>query len=667
MRGGKLNQVKTEIEKLRDLIRRHDYKYYVENKPTISDQEYDRLMQRLITLEKEYPQLATPDSPTQRVAGEPVKGFPTVRHIVSMLSMDNTYSHEELIEFDKRVRKNLTQGNIEYVTELKIDGASISLVYERGLLVRGVTRGDGMNGDDVTPNIKTIRSIPLRIEVAAPLLEVRGEIYMTHDIFNLLNQEKAKSGEELFANPRNAAAGSLKQLDPRIVAERKLNIFVHGVGHFEGMDISSQYELLASFMKLGFRINPNFGCFSSIDDVIKYCDEWQTKRKTLDYDIDGMVIKVNSFSQQRLLGVTTKSPRYMIAYKFPAERVQTKLKDIKPQVGRTGTITPVAILEPVFVSGTTVTHASLHNFDEIERLDVKIGDTVIIEKAGEIIPQVVEVVKAKRKGIEKRFAIPSKCPECESPTVRLKQEVAIRCNNVFCPAQLKENIIHFGSRSAMDIEGLGEAIVEQLVDKELVKDYADLYKLKPEQIEGLERMGEKSSQNLLNAINDSKSREFHRLIYALGIRHVGIHAALILSEHFESMYDIMSAKVDNLLNIHEIGPVMAESIYNFFHNLRTRQVIKRLEKAGVNLKRQKEISRDRKFLGKAFVFTGALSGFSRSDAEELVAQFGGRASSDVSRSTDYLVVGESPGSKLEKAKDLGVKIIDEAEFKKLIS
>lgn len=668
MKGRNLSQAKDEAEKLRAMIRHYDYRYYVENKPEVSDQEYDTLIHRLVELEKQFPQLAVPDSPTQRVGGVPVKEFPSASHIVPMLSMDNTYSHNELMEFDKRVRKNLPAESIEYAVELKIDGVSVSLLYEDDLLIRGATRGDGAQGDDITANIKTIRSIPLRIQAGyGSILEVRGEIYMTHQGFINLNKEKKKKDEELFANPRNAAAGSLKHLDPGIVAERKLGIFIHGIGHFEGITFDSQYEVLSKFKKMGFRVNPDFRLCSCIDEVLKYCDEWQTKRDTLNYDIDGMVVKVNSLNQQRRLGTTTKSPRYMIAYKFPAKRVETILKDIKPQVGRTGAITPVAILKPVFVSGTTVTHATLHNFDEIGRLDIRLGDAVVIEKAGEIIPQVVEAVKSKRKGNERRFVIPKKCSECGGRIIRLKDEVAVRCDNVFCPAQLKESIIHFGSRQAMDIEGLGEAIVSQLVDKKMVKDYADLYYLKLEQIEALERMGKKSAQNLITAIQLGKDRELSRLIYAIGIRHIGVYAASLLSEHFGSLYKIMDADVNTLLSIHEVGPVMAKSIYNFFHNPKTKEVLQKLEDAGIRLKMPKVPKTDRRFSGKTFVLTGTLPGFTRFEAEQFISGLGGRAVSDVTKTTDYLVAGSSPGSKLERAKRLGVRIIDEREFKKLIS
>lgn len=664
--------VSDDIEKLRDLIRHHDYKYYVENKPGISDEEYDKLMHRLIRLEKAHPELIAPDSPTQRVAGKPIEAFPTVAHIIPMMSMDNTYSHQELVEFDKRVRKNLPDEKVEYVVELKIDGVSVSLLYENGKLVRGATRGDGVNGDDITPNIKTIRSIPLNLlTVSQPkppsILEVRGEVYITRKGFIRLNKEKEMKGEELFANPRNAAAGSLKHLDPRIVSERKLQVFIHGVGHYEGITFYSQCEVLSIFKNLGLRINPNFKHCSSIEKVIKYCDEWESKRQPLDYDIDGMVVKVNNLNQQHRLGVTTKSPRYMIAYKFPAKRVETGLLNIVPQVGRTGAITPVAELEPVFLSGTTVTHATLHNFDEIERLDIRIGDAVLIEKAGEIIPQVVGVIQSKRTGKERKVFPPSRCPECGARTVRPNDEVAIRCDNVSCSAQLKERIIHFGSRQAMDIEGLGEAIVNQLVDKGLVKDYADIYYLKVEQIEALDRMGEKSAQNLIKAIDESKSKELSRLIYALGVRHVGVHAAWILSEHFSSLYEIFDAKIDTLISIPEIGPVMAESIYIFFHNPGTKCVLRKLERAGIKLMKEKGIVSDKRLSGKTFILTGTLASFSRFEAEELITKLGGKAASDVSRNIDYLVMGSQPGSKLDRAKRLGVKIIDEKRFKKLIS
>lgn len=664
-------KIKEQIEKLREEIRYHDGLYYIENKPKISDREYDMLYKKLQKLEAQHPELITSDSPTQRVAGAPIEGFAVVEHKVQMLSMDNTYSHEELRDFDGRVRKNLGSEKYDYVVELKIDGVSVSLTYENGIFIRGVTRGDGFRGDDVSVNLKTIRSIPLKLHPPKDgkipkFMEVRGEVYMKLKNLEKINKEKEKTGEELFANPRNAAAGSLKLLDPRIVAKRGLDIFAHGIGYFEGALFKSQFELLEGLKELGLKVNPNYKRCTDMDEVLKYCDQWREKRKNLDYDIDGMVVKVNSFAQQKKLGATTKAPRWMIAYKFPAERVQTKLEDIKVQVGRTGTLTPVAILKPVFVAGTTVSRATLHNEDEIRRKDIMIGDTIILEKAGEIIPQVVEVVKSKRTGKERKFVMPTKCPVCKSPTKRVPGEVAVRCENVFCPAQVKERLIHFASRSAMDIEGLGEAMVEQLVDNKLVRDYGDVYHLKFDKVRSLERMGDKSTQNLIDAIQKSKDNPLARLIYAFGIRHVGVHAADILTRTFSSIDELSKQSVEDLTKIHEVGPIIAQSIYEFFQNPTTKKVLEKLKKSGVKFGEKRRAPVSAKFAGKTFVFTGELKGYTRTEAEELVRNLGGVASSSVSKKTDFVVVGENPASKYDKAKALGVKIIDEKGFDKMV-
>lgn len=666
----KKNEVRDLIERLREEIRHHDRLYYVDNKPDISDHEYDALLKKLEKLEKSNPEFIIPDSPTQRVAGEPVGSFAVVEHKAQMLSMDNTYNHDELREFDARVKKNLGGEKYDYVVELKIDGVSVALTYEDGRFIRGATRGDGFKGDDISVNLKTIRSIPLKLEAPKgaeipKLMEVRGEVYMKHESFEKINKEKKKAGEELFANPRNAAAGSLKLLDPRIVAKRGLDILMHGLGYSDGAPFKSQSGLLDGLKAMGFRVNPNFKKCSDIDGALKFCDIWQKRRDQLEYDIDGMVVKVDSFVQQKKLGKTTKSPRWMIAYKYPAERVETKLLDIKIQVGRTGALTPVAVLRPVFVAGTTVTRASLHNQDEIERKDVRIGDTVIIEKAGEIIPQVVEVVRSKRTGKEKKFEIPKKCPACGAPTKREEGEVAFRCENVFCPAQLKENLIHFASRNAMDIEGLGEAMVDQLVDKKLVKDYGDIYYLKFEQLRALERMGDKSAQNLIDAVEKSKGNRLNRLIFALGIRHVGEHIADVLAKRFHSMGKLSEQKIEDLTNVGEIGPVVAESILEFFGNSTSKKVLERLAKAGVKTE-ESAGQASSKLAGKSFVFTGELKNYSRIDAEGLVRDLGGTVSSNVGNKTDFVVAGEAPGSKYEKAKKLGVKIIGEKEFERIV-
>jgi len=663
---------KKRIEYLRDLINYHDYKYYVEDNPEISDQEYDRLMKELEQLEKAYPEFITPDSPTQRVSGQPIEGFATVEHRVPMLSMDNTYSAEEIKEFDERVRKNLGLSRLDYVVELKIDGVSISLVYRDGLFVSGATRGDGFRGDDVTVNLRTIKSLPLKIglkkSIKIPeLLEVRGEVYMPRKAFLEINKEKEKKGEELFANPRNAASGSLKLLDSSLVAKRHLDIWVYGLGYVEGGSFKTQFEALQFLKEAGFRVNPHIKRCSSIDEVIEYCNIWEKKRASLDYDIDGMVIKVDSFLYQRELGETTKSPRWMIAYKFPAERKETILEDIIVQVGRTGVLTPVAVLRPVELSGSVVSRATLHNQDEIMRKDIRIGDHVIVEKAGEIIPQVVEPVKSKRKGTEKKFSMPSRCPVCNSKVVAIEGEVALRCENLGCPAQLKERIIHFASRDAMDIEGMGEAIVNQIVDRKMVKDYADIYYLTHKDLAGLERMADKSASNLINAIEKSKSNPLNRLIFALGIRHVGVKAAWILASRFGSLDAIMKARLEDFDEVAEIGPVMAKSIFNFFKTKENLKVIEKLKAKGVNIE-AKEIQGKAtgRLVGKTFVVTGTLEGFSRREIEELIRLHGGNAASNVTKNTDFLILGKDPGSKLDKARALGIKIIDEAEFRKML-
>jgi DNA ligase (NAD+) len=663
-------EMKEKIEKLREEIRRHDHLYYVLNKPKISDEEYDRLYKKLAELEDANPQLKTPDSPTQRVGGEPLEGFAVVKHLTPMLSMDNTYSAEEIRQFDERVRKGLKGGAVEYVVELKFDGVSISILYENGKWVRGATRGDGEKGDDVSANLKTIRSIPLEFrpdEGKAPaFMEVRGEVYMTRHGLEAINREKEASGEELFANPRNAAAGSLKLLDPKIVARRRLDMYVWGAGGYGGVKFKTHIELLEYLKKAGFRVNPHFKLCRTIDEVIEYCSSWESKRGRLEFDIDGMVLKVNSFAARESLGVTSKSPRWAIAYKFPAEKALTKVEDIIVQVGRTGAITPVAVLKPVHLSGTTVSRATLHNFDEIGRLDVKVGDHVYVEKSGEIIPKVLSVAKEKRTGREKAFKAPERCPVCRSNLVNIPGEVAVRCENVACPAQIKETIRHFASRNAMDIEGMGESTVDALVEGRLVKDYGDIYHLKFEKVKEMPRMAEKSAQNLMDAIEKSKSNDLNRLIFGLGIRHVGEHAAWVLSGNFGSIEALEKATAEDLTAVGEIGPVMAESIYNFFRNRENLAVLKKLKSAGVRMSQPRAKGPRGKLEGKTIVVTGTLKSFSRSEVEGAIRKAGGNASSSVSKNTSFLVAGEEPGSKLAKAKALGVRVITEEEFRKML-
>ena len=662
--------VKKEIEKLREEIRQHDYLYYVEDKPRLTDQEYDRLYRSLKDLEEANPELVTPDSPTRRVGGQPSKGFPTVKHIVPMMSLDNTYSADEIREFDERVRKNLKGEKVEYTVELKFDGVSASLSYRDGKWMQGSTRGDGVEGDDVSNNLRTIRSIPLifrkDVKKIPGLIEVRGEVYMTKKALERLNGEKGRAGEEPFANPRNAAAGSLKLLDPKIVATRGLDIFIWGIGHYEGIDFTTHAQVLGYLKDAGFKVNPHYKVCGTIEEVIDYCNSFEDKRDKFDFEIDGMVLKVNDLAQQKRLGATAKSPRWAIAYKFPAEKALTDVEDIIVGVGRTGAITPVAVLKPVHLSGTTVSRASLHNFDEIARLDVRIGDKVYVEKSGEIIPKVINVAREKRTGREKPFSIPAKCPACGSKLVRVHEEVALRCENAGCPAQIKEMVLHFASRDAMDIAGMGEATVRELVDSALIKDYGDIYYLKLAEVEELERMAEKSAANLIEAIADSKSRDLNRLIYGLGIRHVGEHAAWVLANRFDSVDRLQHASQEELAEVPEMGPVMAESVYNFFRNKENLRIMKKLKDAGVRMTQAFQKADTGPLAGKAVVITGTLKSFSRSEAEEAVRKAGGNPSSSVSKNTDFVVVGEEPGSKVDKAKALGVKIIGEEDLKKLI-
>lgn len=664
------DSIKKEIEALREKIREHDDLYYVLNKPVILDQEYDKLYKRLKELEDAHPELIVQDSPTQRVGGHPAEGFAVVKHIVPMMSIDNTYSASELKEFDERVRKNLKGEEYEYVVELKFDGVSISLLYENGRWVRGATRGDGTQGDDVSNNLKTIRSMPLKfstnVKKSPARAELRGEVYMTKDVFESINRAKKQSGEEPFANPRNAAAGSLKLLDPKVVAKRRLNIFIWGLGYCEGMDFEKHTDLLEYLKEAGFRVNSHFKLCKDIKDVIEFCNSWEGKRGKLEFEIDGMVVKVNDLKQRQILGSTSKSPRWAIAYKFPAEKALTEVENIIIQVGRTGTITPVAILRPVCLSGSTVSRATLHNFDEIERLDVKIGDKVYVEKSGEIIPKVLSVARKMRTGKEKSFPLPESCPACGSKLHFASDEVALRCENAGCPAQIKEKMLHFASRNAMDIEGMGTAITDQLVDKGLIKDYADIYYLKMDDIDKLDRMAKKSAANLLDAIEKSKLNDLNRLIYALGIRHAGEHSAWVLANHFGSIEKLSSAGVDELTSIDEIGPVMAESISDFFSNKENIRMLKRLSEAGVRFERNgTETTVGGVLEGKSVVITGTLKNYSRSQAEELVRKLGGNPASSVSKNTYFVVAGDQPGSKIDKAKALGIKIINEEEFRKI--
>jgi DNA ligase (NAD+) len=664
--------VKKEIEELREKLRYHEYRYYVLDDPEISDAAYDRMMNRLKELEAAHPELVTPDSPTVRVGGAPREGFTKVQHARPMLSLDNAFSYDALREWDRRVREGSGQEKIEYVAEHKFDGLSISLQYEDGVLARGVTRGDGTTGEEVTPNVKTIRSIPLRVDAAVlkkvklPAdFEVRGEIMMTKKAFEALNREQERIGGKIFVNARNSAAGAVRVLDPSITAARRLDFFAYYLLVDGKVPFAKHSESLQALKQLRFRASDDWKLCAGIEAVVAYCDDWDAKREKLPYEIDGVVVKVNSIPIQNELGYTSKAPRWAIAFKYPARQETTVVNDIIVQVGRTGTLTPVAVLEPVQVGGVTVSRSTLHNMDEIERLGLQIGDTVLIERAGEVIPHVLKVVK-EGKG-RKPFRMPKHCPECRSTIHHVEGEVAYRCVNAACPAKRKESILHFAGRHAMNIDGLGDKIVDQLVDKGLVKDVADLYALKEEEVAGLERMAEKSAQNLLEEIEASKKNSLARLIYALGIQFVGERTAQLLAEHFSSLEELAAAKEEELEEVPEVGPKVAASIVEFFSEPANRQIIKKLRKAGVHPTAEKRVVKSQKLAGKSFVFTGGLANRSREEAGELVKQHGGKVSGSVSKKTDYVVVGTEPGSKYEKAKELGVPILTESEFEKLLA
>lgn len=658
--------IEQKIKSLREQIRKHDYLYYVLNQPQISDEEYDRLFSELKKLEQQHPELITSDSPTQRVSDKPIEGFAQVKHAIAMLSIDNTYSEEELKDFDQRVAKGLGTKNYQYVVEPKIDGLAVSLRYEKGRLALGATRGDGETGDDVTNNIRTIRAIPLSLQGDVPdVLEVRGEVYMPKKAFEKLNEEKEQQGQPLFANPRNAAAGSLKLLDAKITAQRKLSFFAYALGEVSRPFAKTHYESLEKFKKLGLPVNPNTKKAADIDEVIEICNRWEKKRFELDFQIDGLVIKIDRFDQHDILGATGRAPRWCMSYKYAAEQAQTKVLSIDVQVGKTGILTPVANLQPVLLAGTTVKRASLHNFDEINRLDVRVGDTVMIEKAGEIIPQVVEVKKELRPAGAKSFKPPVKCPICGSKVEKDPDGVYIRCTSSNCPAQLKEKLRYFAGRDQMDIENLGPALIEQLVDSGTVKDFADLYKLDVKQLAELERMAQKSAQNVIDGIEKSKSRSLARLIAAIGILHIGGQNAEILAEHFGSIEAIKKATVEDLTEIDQIGPVLAKSIYEYFRNSNNLKVIDKLIAAGVSTE-QKQTQKSNKLASKTFVVTGTLENFSRSQIEQTIKKHGGKTLSSVSKKTDYVLAGTEPGSKFDKAQQLGVKVINEKQFLQMI-
>ena len=657
-----------KIEQLRKDIQRHDHMYYVKDQPEVSDREYDRLMQDLKELEAKRPEWITPDSPTQRVGGAPAEGFESVVHKVPMLSLDNTYNVEELKDFHNRVVKNLGKEEVEYVVELKIDGLGVSLFYEEGKFVRGATRGDGKTGEDITANLKTIRSIPLTIpmqKAGYQSMEVRGEVYMERKGFETLNRQREEEGEAPFVNPRNAAAGSLRLLDSRITASRPLNIWVYALGHFEGPAFKSHFEMLKKMGELGFRTNPNTRLCQSFGAIHKMIGEWQEKQTTLDYDVDGLVVKVNSIAMQKKLGSTHKHPRWAAAFKYEAEEAETVVEDIRVQVGRTGSITPVAELTPVFVSGSTVSRATLHNEDEIARLDVRVGDKVVIIKAGEIIPKVVRVLKTKGKKRNPPFKMPKTCPECDSKIERPKGEAVWRCVNAACPAQLKERLLHFASRNAMDIDHLGTAIVDQLVDTGKVKSFYEIFDLRLEDVSTLERMAEKSGKNLIEAIAKSKQAGLARLVYGLGIRHVGQRVAQVLAQTYGSMGALAKAPYEDLEAVDEIGPRIAESIREFFGEKHNKKELCKLKQHKLVMTQEKKAGGGN-LSGKQFVLTGTLESMTRDEAKKKIIEAGGRVTSSVSAKTDYVLAGTDPGSKLTQAQKLGILILHEKEFQKLL-
>ncbi|WP_289142493.1 NAD-dependent DNA ligase LigA [uncultured Brevibacillus sp.] len=661
----------TKIKELAKRIEHHNRLYHEEDRPEITDQEYDQLMRELKELESRFPELASPDSPSLRVGGEPLPFFEKVVHRTPMLSLGNAFNEEEIRDFDRRVRQAVGSQAVRYVVELKIDGLAVSLHYENGLFVRGATRGDGTTGEDITQNLKTIRSIPLRL-TRPVTLEVRGEAYMPKGAFEKLNREREERGEPLFANPRNSAAGSLRQLDPKIAASRQLDTFIYAIGDLQGEVVESHSEGLALLETLGFKVNQERRVFDDIEELLAFVESWTEKRPHLPYEIDGLVIKVDSYAQQQELGFTAKSPRWAVAYKFPAEEAVTVLEGIEVSVGRTGNVTPTALLKPVSLAGTTVKRASLHNEDIIREKGLLIGDHVVVKKAGDIIPEIIAVLPERRTGSETPFSMPTHCPECGSELVRLEEEVALRCINPMCPALIREGMIHFVSRTAMNIDGLGEKVVAQLYHDGIIHSVADLYYLYQQRdvLLGMERMGEKSVDNLLAAIEASKENSLERVLFGLGIRLVGAKAARILAEHFGNIDAIMQADEEALTQIDEIGPKMAASLINYFSQPQAEAVIERLKAAGVNMEYKGiriESGAQLPFSGKTIVLTGTLTQMSRQEAEEAIARMGGKVTGSVSKKTDLVIAGDKAGSKLEKAEKLGVEVMDEAGFLQVLA
>jgi DNA ligase (NAD+) len=668
----KSSEVAKEIQHLREEIRHHDYLYHVADDPEISDAAYDRLMKRLKQLEAENPKLVTPDSPTQRLGGVPREGFQTVQHRTPMVSLDNAFSMEDLANFDRRMRQATGREKIEYTTEHKFDGLSMSLMYEKGSLVRGVTRGDGRTGEDVTANVRTIRTIPLTLDPARlkkaglpGTFEVRGEGIMTRKAFERLNEQQDVIGGKRYANARNAAAGSVRVLDPNITSSRRLDFFAYYL-LVDGRPPKKRHsEILEALSNLRFQVSEDWELCESIDAVDKYINKWESKREKLPFEIDGIVVKANEIALQNEVGFTAKSPRWAIAYKYPAHQETTLVRDILVSVGRTGVLTPFAVFEPVQIGGVTVVKSTLHNMDEVQRLGIHAGDTVLVERAGEVIPHVLKVVKHGTE--EKEFKMPDKCPVCGMRVHHVEGEIAFRCVNVSCPVRRRESFLHFAARHAMNIDGLGEKIIDQLLEKNVVKDFADLYKLELETLAGLDRMAEKSAQNLIDEIAASKKNSLARLIYAIGMPFVGERTAQLLAEHFCSMDKLASASAEQLMEVGEVGPKVAEGVLEFFSEWANRKLIEHLKAVGVNMKEERAAPISAKFSGKTFVFTGTLANRTREAAEALVAAHGGKAGGSVSKKTSYVVAGADPGSKLAKAQSLGVSILDESQFEKLVS
>ena len=654
--------IKTRMDELIGQINYHSNKYYNDDAPEISDYEYDNLMKELIKIEEENPKIKRADSPSSRVGGKPLDKFTQITHKIPMLSLSNAYSDRDLKDFDKRVR-DLADDSVEYVVEFKIDGLSVGLTYKNGVFEKGATRGNGVVGEDITENLRTVKTIPLKINDKEEVV-VRGEVYISKQNFEKINELQEEQGLQLFANPRNLAAGTLRQLDSKLTAKRPLDIFIFNLEYIENINLKSHSESLEYLKNLGFKVSTDYKVCSNIEEVIKHIEYWTENRSKLPFEIDGMVIKVNDLQQREVMGYTAKSPRWAIAYKFPAEQKKTKLIDIIVEVGRTGTITPTAILEPVRLAGTTVSRATLHNEDYINEKDIKIGDTVLVQKAGDIIPQVVQVVKDDRDGNEIEFKFPDKCPVCSEPTVRLEGEAAVKCINISCPAQIRRGIIHFASRDAMNIEGLGESIVGLLLDNNIIKDIADLYYIKKEDVINLERMGEKSAENLIKAIEKSKQNELYRLINGLGIKYIGVKGAKVLAKNFDSLDEIINADAVKLTNLEEFGDIMANSVVEFFKEEKNITVINKLKEVGVNTEsiKNKDESIVNIFEGMKIVLTGTLPTLKRNDAKEMIEERGGKATSSVSKSTTFVLAGEEAGSKLTKANELGVKVIDEAKF-----